>query len=232
MANKFDTTIGMIEKLILDNTRFFVPRLGQVTQVNDELQKGRILVNIPSLGWDTDDKGAWCYPKDKQSLITPNVGDWVIVEFIDGDRDYPIYSGIANQMKDMLPLIYDGKHTSQVIFEDKEQSTYVLYDEEAKEFIIEDSHGNKITLKDGKILIEGTEIKLLNGGEHFVKGDTLKTELQKNVDALNQLQTDFTTWVPVPNDGGAALKTILSTGFLVKSIATLANILSTLIEGE
>jgi len=70
--------------------------------------------------------------------------------------------------------------------------------------------------------------------ESFVLGDTLKTELQKNVDALTQLQADLTAWTPVPNDGGAALKTVLGLpgGFLSKSIASLTNILSQVIKGK
>ncbi len=70
------------------------------------------------------------------------------------------------------------------------------------------------------------------GDESFVLGDTLRTELQHNVDALVKLQQDFGTWVPVPNDGGAALATILSTGFLTETIASLTNILSERIKGE
>jgi len=46
------------------------------------------------------------------------------------------------------------------------------------------------------------------------------------------LQTDFTNWTPVPNDGGAALKTLLTSGFLTKTLASLTNILSEVITGK
>jgi len=35
---------------------------------------------------------------------------------------------------------------------------------------------------------------------------------------FTQLQTDLTSWVPVPTDGGAALKALLGAGFLLESI--------------
>jgi len=99
--------------------------------------------------------------------------------------------------------------------------------------------------KDEKVLIEptfGNDERWFYTGladsagaiptESYVLGDTLKVELQKNVDALTQLQTDLTAWTPVPNDGGASLKAILSAGFLTKTLASLTNILSQVIKGK
>ena len=103
---------------------------------------------------------------------------------------------------------YDGKITTNVLFEDKDGKIKIIYD------------------------AEGNLLKIGEADQAFVKGDELKTQLQKNVDALTQLQTDFNSWTPVPNDGGAALKTILTSGFLTKAIASLTDILSELIKGE
>lgn len=51
------------------------------------------------------------------------------------------------------------------------------------------------------------------------------TKLQELTDRLNdyevlfnQLKTDLSGWTPVPNDGGAALKALLSSGYLTKVI--------------
>lgn len=208
MANSFDELTAMIKKLILDTTRYNVPRLGKISKVNDELKKGRVLVLIPSLGWDTDEKGAWCYPKDKNKLVTPDIGKYVLVEFIDGDRDLPVYSGVATQMKNMLPAAYDGKNTTQVLFENKAQDFAIVFDEENNVY------------------------KIGAADESFVKGDTTKPELQKNIDALTQLKADLTAWIPAPGDGGTALKTILTAGFLTKLFADLTNMLSAKIKGE
>lgn len=205
--NAFDSLTAMIQKLIADSTRFNVPRIGIVSQNEDPLKKGRILVHIPAFSWVTDDTGAWCYAKDKHALIVPDIDDYVLVEFIDGDMDLPVYSGIAQQMKDMLPAVYDGSK-QQILFDSKADNFSVRYNQESKEYII------------------GT------GDESFVKGDTAKPELQKNVNALTQLKTDLTAWTPAPNDGGAALKVILLAGFLNNTFADLTSILSDKIKGE
>ena len=34
----------------------------------------------------------------------------------------------------------------------------------------------------------------------------------------NQLKTDFSSWTPVPSDGGAALKAILAAGIGLKTV--------------
>ena len=154
--NAFDNLYSMIAKIVLDVTRFNVPRIGIVSQNNDPLSKGRVLAHIPSFNWVTDDTGAWCYPKDKGALITPATGDYILVEFIDGDRDLPVYSGIATQMKDMLPSAYDGKATTQVIFEDKNGDMNIKYDEISKELSFNNA----------------ASIKLLSGTEAFLKGNT------------------------------------------------------------
>ena len=64
------------------------------------------------------------------------------------------------------------------------------------------------------------------GTDFMLLGDATKTELQKIVDQLTQLKNDFSSWTPVPNDGGAALKTKLTAGFNTKPSANLSSILS------
>lgn len=207
MANSFEDLKDMIAKIVLDTVIYNVPRIGEVAKIEDPLSKGRILVLIPMLGWDTEDLGAWCYPKNDNGITFPKTGDNVLVEFIDGNRDYPIWSGIATQMKDMLPKSYTD-HTNQILFENAAQDFSVRYDE-----------SNEL-------------LSIGEATESYVKGDTTKTELQKNIDALTQLQTDFTNWIPVPNDGGAALKALLTPGFLTKTLASLTDMLSERIKGE
>ena len=206
MSSKADDFITIISKIILEITRFNVPRMGQVSKIDDPDDKGRILVHIPSLGWITDDIGAWCFPVDKKSLITPAVGDWVIVQWIDGNMDLPVYTGISSRMKDMLPDSYTDEN-NQILFENRKRDFSVRYDET------------------GEVLNMG------DGSERFVKGDTAKTEMDKDQALMNALQTSINVWVPVPGDGGIALKTALA-GFLGLGQANYANILSDKIKWE
>lgn len=70
------------------------------------------------------------------------------------------------------------------------------------------------------------KVKLGDGGEKMVLGDTIKSQLQKIIDQITQLRTDFSSWVVVPNDGGGALKTQIAAGFATKPDADLSEILS------
>lgn len=67
------TTIELIERIIFGVTAFYVPREGVVLKNQDDEGLGRILVSIPSLGWDTEDKATWCFPKQVNSISTPGI---------------------------------------------------------------------------------------------------------------------------------------------------------------
>lgn len=183
MANPFDKLIDMINKIVKDATKFNVPRMGIISQTTDSLGKGRILVLIPSLGWDTDEKGAWCYAKDKKAIITPQIGDYVIVEFIDGDRDLPVYSGIATQMKDMLPINYDGSEKTQILFESDDSEVLIKVDETTKELYQKASEilleaASSLSAKGGglEISISATGISLITGDAATWKPNVLAVD--------------------------------------------------------
>jgi len=176
----YDGVVSMIGKLIKDETKFLGKRMGIVSKVDDPNSLGRILVHIPSFGWDTDDKGAWCYPTDKAGLVTPQKGDYVIVEFLDGNRDLPLYTGVDYRLKGMLPSGYDGKPTTQVLYEDNAGEVVVKYDESAKTLTVSDSHGNTLVMDSGGISLAlgGTEISLNGKTKAFVTHTELDTALQ------------------------------------------------------
>lgn len=131
-----DNLSDIIEAIVAPLLKYAVPRLGQIKDLNDPVKKGRVLVTIDSLGWDTNEKGAWCYPKDKKSIITPEKGDFVLVEWLDGMSDIPMYSGVANNMKDMLPKAYDGNPDNQILFEGRDGKVKMQYNESSDEMLI------------------------------------------------------------------------------------------------
>lgn len=65
-----------------------------------------------------------------------------------------------------------------------------------------------------KVLVTGDTLIQLNDGSlgGLVKVEALVTRLNKLEDDINRLKTVFaSTWAPVPNDGGAALKAAAAT---------------------
>jgi len=71
-----------------------------------------------------------------------------------------------------------------------------------------------------KILLNGDE----NGG--LVLANELKTQLDKTNEVVNAIVTALTTWTPVPNDGGLALKTFATTQLTGKTVGNYNNIQS------
>jgi phage baseplate assembly protein V len=102
---------------------------------------------------------------------------------------------------------------------------------DANGIIILDKNSNKVEMKSGQINVTGTAINMLAASEFMIKGNTAQTEMNKDQALMQSLQTGINAWVPVPNDGGAALKAALA-AFLALPQASYANILSTKIKGE
>lgn len=203
--NDFDKLVTMIQKAVRfdRSTRYAVPRLGQVKKVQDDESLGRVLVICESLGWQTEDQGVWAYPKDIRRLVIPKIDDYVVLEWIDGNRnDAVMYSSIAYWMKNMLPKAFDGESTTQVLFEDNEQEFSVVYDEKEKlikiihtgdEYSINlDKNGLTIEDKEGQSWTIDTanklcEFKSTNDVKLLLDGQNKVTELN---DSANSIKTD------------------------------------------
>lgn len=86
---------------------------------------------------------------------------------------------------------------------------------------------DKILVKVGNSTAEITadEIKL-NGGSlgGLVKAKELKAQLDKTNAVVSALMQTLLTWVPVPSDGGAALKTAMQTALTGKTVGSFTNI--------
>lgn len=71
--------------------------------------------------------------------------------------------------------------------------------------------GVTLEIKDNKVKVDADEISFNGGGNKgLVKVEKLISSLNKIESDINDLKTGFNTWVPVPKDGGALLKTGLS----------------------
>jgi hypothetical protein len=70
-----------------------------VTDNKDPLKLGRVKVKVPTL-WGETELTSWVLPRDFRGtgvqygeFYPPKIEDWIIVEFLEGDPQYPIYSG-------------------------------------------------------------------------------------------------------------------------------------------
>ena len=100
---------------------------------------------------------------------------------------------------------------------------FLIQSEQIELIELVDKSGFKIILNDGKMTINGDAF----GG--IVNAKELKTQINKNTTLLKKIQLTFQSWVPVPNDGGASLKALV-TNFTNMQIADLSNIENTKIK--
>lgn len=197
-----DSVSGLLLSVVDARLKYLVPREGQVKDIIDPVKKGRILVVIPSLGWHTPAEGAWCYGIDKNMISTVKVDDWVIVQFVDGDENFPICIGKSTRIKDQIPTNYDGVSTTHILYESPANTIHIKYDEKAN---------------------------LLQMGNSNFRGSARVDDTTTSTSAedstwwtwLNGLINVFTdVWVPVPNDGGSALKIALEAYITTSPIPT------------
>ena len=151
-------------------------QIGVVTQLeNDPDGENRILVRMPIISGD--EQGIWARVstldagKERGSFFLPEIGDEVIVGFINGDPDHPVVLGMMNSSAKPAPLTAkDDNHEKgfttrskmKFIFNDDKKSVIletpagkkITVDEDAGIIKIEDENSNKMTMDSGGIKIE------------------------------------------------------------------------------
>lgn len=209
--------IDILRKIVVQETIWLRHYIGQIVSLADTAQKGRVCVTIQDLGFNTVDNGFWAYPRDKSGSYTPKQGDWVEIYFINGDRERPVYIGKAFEVPNQLPQSWDKTPTTSVIFESPNNKARIIHDEVK-----------------GKIQIQGQDLLEIGAGsEAMVKGTTLQPELNKDKTILDTLIAVLSAWVPVPSDGGSALKLALTaSGVFGLPTADYSQMNSTKIKGE
>lgn len=83
------------------------------------------------------------------------------------------------------------------------EACFMISCEEIEEIELIDKTGFKVSLNSGLMLING------DGYGGIVNAKELKTQVDKNTLILEKMQSVFQSWIPVPNDGGASLKTMV-----------------------
>ena len=112
-----------------------------------------------------------------------------------------------------VPVSIQGSEEEAIVIVPKENSlVLVAFTDKETPYCLWVSEAEKIYLNAPETVFNGGE----NGG--LINITDLVSRYNDLEGLHNQLQLDFTNWVPVPQDGGAALKTILSAGYLTKSV--------------
>lgn len=172
-------------------------QMGVVTQLQDDpTGEDRILVRIPVI--HKSDEGAWCRVctldagDERGSFFRPEIGDEVVVGFVNNDPRHGMVLGMCNSSEKPAPIrATDDNHEKgfqtrsqiKMIFNDDKKSFLLetpagnrfLISEDETKIYFEDQHGNKITMNEDGIKMESiNDIVMTAANDIKVEGINLK----------------------------------------------------------
>jgi Rhs element Vgr protein len=181
-------------------------QIGVVSQLKEDPEgEDRILVKIPII--DNKETGVWariaCLDAgdNRGSFFRPELGDEVVVGFLNSDPRKPVVLGALNSSSKPSPLPatdenhekgYISRTEMKMIFNDDKKSVtletpagkIVTMDEDAGEIKLEDENGNKIILNADGITIESKKkIVLKTNDDIEVQGKDIKHTAQASFKA-------------------------------------------------
>jgi Rhs element Vgr protein len=173
--------------------------IGLVTQLADDPDgEDRILVKIPVINNEED--GIWCRVatldagEKRGTFFRPEIGDEVIVGFINNDPRHAVVLGMLNSSAKPAPLTatddnhekgYVSRSEMKMIFNDDVKSftletpggNKVVITEEDKKIHLEDQNGNKITMNEDGVTIDSIkDIILKAAGDIKAEGVNLEAK--------------------------------------------------------
>ncbi|MCU0443433.1 MAG: type VI secretion system tip protein VgrG [Microscillaceae bacterium] len=172
--------------------------IGKVTKIDpDEDGEFRVEIALPILGKDNFKVWArlstFYASKQVGVFFYPEIGDEVIVGFLNDDPQSPIILGSVYSSKLEAPLTPSNKNEMKAIitrskltlsFEDEKKiitletpaKNTIILDDDKKKISILDQNGNKIIMSDSGIQIESPK-------DITIKGQNIKMEAQTNIEA-------------------------------------------------
>ncbi len=190
-------------------------QIGVVTQLQDDPDgNNRIKVNLPII--QKEDEGLWARVatldagKERGSFFLPEIGDEVIVGFINDDPRSAVVLGMMNSSNKPAPLTAsDDNHIKGIV---TRSEIKMLFDDEKKKYSLGTPAGKTIILDEDGDLIEikddhGNTIKLNADGINITSGGDIVLEASGNfkLSATNIDQAAQSS-VKVEGNSGVELK--------------------------
>ncbi len=194
-------------------------QIGIVTQLeNDPDGEDRVLVKMPMV--DTEAEGIWARVavldagKNRGSFFRPEIGDEVVLGFLNDDPRDPVILGMLNSSAKPAPITASDDNP-QKGFVTRSQIK-LIFDDDKKVLTAETPNGNKLILSDGQgsITIEDE-----NGNKISMSSEGVKIESAKDIilKAAGDVKTDGTN---IEVKANAKFKAQGSAGAEVSSSAT------------
>lgn len=191
--------------------RFYSTYRGIVITNYDPDSQNKVCVYLPSILRGVE---VWAYPKHQQGgpgsgfkWLSPMEGSIVYVEFENGDPRHPLWSYHGWAIGEMPPEL----NKPNVLGFITPKGNKIILDE-SDSGVLTAIIQQDIIIKslDGNINVDANSI-IMQGGEVGIPESTSTVErLNKIEQDINNLKQAFTSWTPTPQDGGAALKTVVA----------------------
>ena len=179
-------------------------QIGVVTQLQDDPNSEfRIMVRLPLV--DSADSGAWARVArldagdQRGSIFLPEIGDEVLVGFLNDDPRHPVVLGAFNSSAKQAPLApSDDNHEKGFV---TRSGSRVLFNDEHKNITIDTADGNSIvlsgeeqaiTIKDqhgNQLVMDSNGISLESIGEISLKANTNLNAEGANVEIKGSAST-------------------------------------------
>lgn len=174
-------------------------QIGVVVQLEaDPTGEDRILVKIPTI--DSKAQGSWARVatldagKQRGSFFRPEIGDEVLVGFLNDDPRDPIVLGSFNSSAKPAPLKASDQNHQKGFFTRSELK--IVFDDDRKSIAIETPGGNKITISDAD---KGIAVKDQNGNSLTLndRGIVIKSSTDITLEAQGNLTLKATQDVKI-----------------------------------
>jgi len=166
-------------------------QIGIVTQLeNDPLGEHRIMLRLPIL--DQEDEGVWARVAtldagdNRGSFFRPEIGDEVVVSFLQNDPRYPIVLGGLNSSAKPAPIeAKDDNHEKGFV---TRSGMRIAFNDEHKNILLETPDGNKLALsgEDQSITMEdqhGNKIVMDSSGITLESNKDIVIKATANLEA-------------------------------------------------
>jgi Rhs element Vgr protein len=191
-------------------------QIGTATQLEEDPDgENRVLVKIPII--DNQNNGLWARVatldagENRGSFFLPEIGDEVIVGFVNDDPRDPVILGMLNSSAKPAPLVAEDANNEKgfvtrsemkMIFNDGKKSIAietpagkkVTIDEDAGVITIEDENGNKAEFSSGGITIESAaDLIMKAAGDVKIEGTNITVSANAQFKAEGSAGAEMST---------------------------------------
>ncbi|UJP63800.1 type VI secretion system tip protein VgrG [Mongoliitalea daihaiensis] len=166
--------------------------IGVVSQLQSDDGDEKILVKIPII--TSADEGLWCRiasldaGKERGIFFRPEIGDEVVVGFLNEDPNQPIVLGSMHSASKPAPIEADDsnhekgiftRENLKILFNDATKTIrietpkgkQIILDEDENQLMLQDEHGNQLTMNsEGIQLTTDKDLKLKASGDLVLEG--------------------------------------------------------------